>query len=262
VAATQAKISHEKAVRAEALFLSLYLTPNSSQTETNKSNGQIKRTSLSLFAKNQEISLSLPLSCRGEARLKNVKTHSRKGSIGSAAASAKTNSRKASATATDLSPQAPASSPLGRLDPIVKAKQDDGFKNGDKVRVAKAGGSTYAKEGVVTNPDWMGRVKIVLDGGETKSYLPTELLLLESVSAADNSTADTSAVSAFIEHAKLQMRVEWKGEGDKKNSPVQGPRSMVTHRSTTAGRLINQATMESAALGNGKTVAVHPLEVR
>jgi hypothetical protein len=105
----------------------------------------------------------------------------------------------------------------------------------------------------------MGRVKIVLDG-ETKSYLPTELLLLESVSAADNSTADTSAVSAFIEHAKLQLRREWKGQGGPKTAPAQGKNaekkapfkhlkdtSVMVKRESTAVRLIHQATTESAA---------------
>jgi hypothetical protein len=157
--------------------------------------------------------------------------------------------------------KSPVASELSLQD-AAGAKQHDGFQNGDKVRVVKAGGSTYGKEGGVSNPDWMGRVKIVVDG-ETKSYLPTELLLLESISATDNSTVDTSAVSAFIEHAKLQLRVEWKGQGSQKAALAQGKnaekRAPFNHlkqasnaikRESTAVRFIHQATMESAAGAN------------
>ena len=61
---------------------------------------------------------------------------------------------------------------------------------GSTVRVVKAGSSKYGALGKVTDPNWNGLVKVVLDGHpSTKSYLKVDLELVAS-GAADRSLAE------------------------------------------------------------------------
>ena len=55
------------------------------------------------------------------------------------------------------------------------AEEAKSWEAGDRVRVTKAG-SQKGEEGTIEDPDWTGRVKVIMDSdGEVKSYLPHEL---------------------------------------------------------------------------------------
>ena len=67
---------------------------------------------------------------------------------------------------------------------VRKAAGVDGgrFEEGDSVEVIKPG-SNYGKLATVVDPDWQGRVQVMM-GDAVKSYLPTELQAASRVANA------------------------------------------------------------------------------
>jgi hypothetical protein len=70
---------------------------------------------------------------------------------------------------------------------------------GDTVKIVKPGSNKAGKKGLVTDPDWTGRVKIELvEGGEVRSYLRSELLVEAEERMREEAEADDVASTATV----------------------------------------------------------------
>jgi hypothetical protein len=64
------------------------------------------------------------------------------------------------------------------------------FEEGERVEVIKVGSHT-GKQGVITEPDWNGRIQVKMDEGTLKSYLANEIQKMESSKAPRRATITT-----------------------------------------------------------------------